>query len=299
MLTAYLAPKEFVHELKSELINIKAIHDRLILCEGPIQNPSWAQHIWFDCQIAQFESINQAAQLLKQNAKIWCHYSFAHHRRAQLIQDKLIPIKEKKYDLLAKLPPSEISAWCLIDNNQLIYSKNTNSFLPLGEIHFNEDKNNPPSRAYLKLWDYFTIEKHYPKKGQKVVDFGSCPGGWSWVLQGLGCHVVSIDRSPLAPQIAQLPNIQFIQRNAFTLKPQDLGPIDWFFSDIICYPDKLFELIQEWRDSGLCKNFVCTIKFQGPTDFKATERFKSIPGAKVQHLFHNKHELTFSLIESP
>lgn len=299
MLTAYLAPKDFINELKFELKNIQAIYDRLILCEGPTQATSWAQHIWFDCQIAQIESINEAANILKQNAKIWCNYSFSHHRRAQLIQDKLIKIKEKKYELLSPLPPSEISAWCLIDNNQILYSVKTNSNLPLGEIHFLEDKNNPPSRAYLKLWDFFTNEKQFPKKGQKVVDFGSCPGGWTWVLQGLGCEVISIDRSPLAPQIAKLPNIQFIQRNAFTLKPQDLGPIDWFFSDIICYPEKLYELINEWRESGLCKNFVCTIKFQGPTDFKATEKFRLIPGAKVQHLFHNKHELTFSLIENP
>lgn len=296
MLTAYLAPKDFVNELKYELKNIKAIYDRLILCEGPLQKTHWSQNVWQNCQTEKIESINDAANILKKNAKIWCHYSFANHRRAQLIQDKLIKIKPKKFDLNSPLPEGTMSAWCLIENDQILFSTETDSSLPLGEIHFNEDKSNPPSRAYLKLWDFFTKEKLYPKKGQKVVDFGSCPGGWTWVLQGLGCEVISIDRSPLAPQIAQLSNIQFIQRNAFTLKPQDLGPIDWFFSDIICYPDKLYELITEWRESGLCHNFVCTIKFQGPTDFKATEKFSAIPGAKVQHLFHNKHELTFSLI---
>jgi 23S rRNA (cytidine2498-2'-O)-methyltransferase len=39
---------------------------------------------------------------------------------------------------------------------------------------------------------------------------------------------------------------------------------------------------------------VCTIKFQGDTDHAAAEAFAGIPGGRVFHLFHNKHELTFA-----
>jgi 23S rRNA (cytidine2498-2'-O)-methyltransferase len=38
---------------------------------------------------------------------------------------------------------------------------------------------------------------------------------------------------------------------------------------------------------------VCTIKFQGATDHDAAAAFAAIPGGRVMHLFHNKHELTF------
>jgi 23S rRNA (cytidine2498-2'-O)-methyltransferase len=38
---------------------------------------------------------------------------------------------------------------------------------------------------------------------------------------------------------------------------------------------------------------VCSIKLQGATDHEAVARFQAIPGGRVMHLFHNKHELTF------
>mgnify|MGYP003331488862 CR=1 FL=1 len=79
------------------------------------------------------------------------------------------------------------------------------------------------------------------------------------------------------------------------LEPDSVGPVDWLFSDIICYPARLLRLVERWRASGLVKNFVCTIKFQGVTDHESAEAFAAIPGARVLHLHHNKHELTFLL----
>ena len=150
----------------------------------------------------------------------------------------------------------------------------------------------PPSRAYLKLWELFTVHHLVPEKGSRVIDFGSCPGGWTWVLQQVGCEVLSIDKAPLAPQIAKLSRVEFLKADAFSLKPEDLGPVDWFFSDIICYPPKLFELVKSWKEKKLCDRFVCTIKFQGETDFKTMEKFEKELNARVLHLFHNKHEVT-------
>ena len=40
-------------------------------------------------------------------------------------------------------------------------------------------------------------------------------------------------------------------------------------------------------------NFVCTLKFQAETDHDTTRRFAKIPGSRVVHLHHNKHELTW------
>jgi 23S rRNA (cytidine2498-2'-O)-methyltransferase len=70
--------------------------------------------------------------------------------------------------------------------------------------------------------------------------------------------------------------------------------MDWVFSDVICYPPRLYEWVQRWLASGLCKNFVCTIKMQGSEpDFETTRLFAAIPGSTVVHLYHNKHELTW------
>jgi 23S rRNA (cytidine2498-2'-O)-methyltransferase len=87
--------------------------------------------------------------------------------------------------------------------------------------------------------------------------------------------------------------VRFIKHDAFTLKPEDIGPVSWLFCDVICYPPRLFTWIEKWLASGLCNNFVCTIKMQGSADFDTPRRFAAIPGSRVVHLYHNKHELTW------
>ncbi|WP_347358997.1 SAM-dependent methyltransferase [Bdellovibrio sp.] len=289
---AYLAPEKFLPELLEELKDVKSVHGNLVLTDGPLQNSVWAQNIWLDAQIIPFESISQASKALKGLGKLWACYTVENHRRAQLIQDQLPKLRPRVLDFLSELPEDNLGAWTLLDKNTLLASPTTNSRFPLGDVKFNEDKKTPPSRAYLKLWELFTVYGIRPEPGQKVVDFGSCPGGWTWVLQRMGCEVISIDRAPLEPTIAALPGVKFMKTNAFNVKPEDLGRIDWFYSDIICYPEKLLELVQTWQASGLCSNFVCTIKFQGETDYKTLKKFLQMEHTRIQHLHHNKHEVT-------
>jgi 23S rRNA (cytidine2498-2'-O)-methyltransferase len=45
--------------------------------------------------------------------------------------------------------------------------------------------------------------------------------------------------------------------------------------------------------AGTVRRFVCTIKFQGKTDHEAARAFAAIPGSRLMHLHHNKHELTW------
>ena len=51
--------------------------------------------------------------------------------------------------------------------------------------------------------------------------------------------------------------------------------------------------MRRWIDAGKARRFVCTVKFQGPTDTAAMRDFGSIEGGRLLHLFHNKHELTW------
>ena len=66
---------------------------------------------------------------------------------------------------------------------------------------------------------------------------------------------------------------------------------------MICYPERLLELIEEWTAEFPKMRMVCTIKFQGQTDFDVIARFRKLPDSQIVHLFHNKHELTW--IRSP
>lgn len=290
---AYYTTPQFINELSIELSDKVATYGHLILTEGELQNSVWAHNIWLSPVYIEFESITQAAKKLRELGKLWTYYPLeSHFRRAQLIQDQLPKLKDRTMDFLGPLPEANLGAWTLIGPNKILASPATTSPFPHGEVVFNENKTLPPSRAYLKLWELMTVHQIKPKRGEKVIDFGSCPGGWTWVLQSIGCHVLSIDRSPLAPHIASLPRIEFKQTNAFSLRPEDLGKVDWFFSDIICYPAKLYELVKNWISSGLCTNFVCTIKFQGETDFETLKKFQQLPHCQVRHLYNNKHEVT-------
>ena len=79
------------------------------------------------------------------------------------------------------------------------------------------------------------------------------------------------------------------------MTPETVGPVDWIFSDVACYPEKLLEWVNHWLESGLCKNYICTLKFQGDTSYDIAKQFLAIPGSQLHHLIHNKHELTWML----
>ena len=132
-----------------------------------------------------------------------------------------------------------------------------------------------------------------PQAGERCFDAGACPGGWTWVLRKLGCKVLAVDRAPLAEPLMKDPDVSFMTHDAFTLKPQELGFFDWVFSDVICYPERLYEWVLMWLESGMCRNMICTIKMQGATDWSLVQKFAAIPNSKVLHLCYNKHELTW------
>lgn len=57
---------------------------------------------------------------------------------------------------------------------------------------------------------------------------------------------------------------------------------------MICYPDKLYEVICRWIELGSCRNFVCTLKFQAETDHATAAKFAPIPGSRLMHLSCNQ-----------
>jgi 23S rRNA (cytidine2498-2'-O)-methyltransferase len=87
-----------------------------------------------------------------------------------------------------------------------------------------------------------------------------------------------------------MPGVTVRRGSAFAVAPE---PVDWLCCDVAAYPDRLLALLRRWTESGQAGRIVCTIKFQGATDHAASEALAAIPGARLVHLFHNKHELTF------
>jgi 23S rRNA (cytidine2498-2'-O)-methyltransferase len=189
-----------------------------------------------------------------------------------------------------------LGSWTLLAPDRLLAAAHCNAPFPNGEVTFVEDREGPPNRAYLKLWEALVRLGRWPQPGERCLDLGASPGGWTYVLAKLGAGVVAIDKAPLDPKVAAMPGVAWRGESAFALDPASVGSVDWVFSDVICYPARLLALVERWRASGLARNFVCTIKFQGETDHETAEAFAAIPGAQVLHLHNNKHELTFALL---
>ena len=346
--TAWLAAAGFQNNLYHELAIDPARTDPTVVQYGDLvyRKGTAPLAFWHRTRlekpfIAEFSSIKEAADILRSIQRNWALYPFAAFRRSALISEKLPKLSIKPREFPFHVPDSPMGLWTLLDNNHLFASAETSSPFPLGEIRFVEDHENPPSRAYLKMFEALAWVSHlvrrsvgspasrelvtppelvappelvtppgstgshastmldtppgslFPGPGSRCVDAGACPGGWTWALRQLGAQVTAIDRSELDPRLMADPGVRFIKHDAFTLKPEDFGPQDWVCSDVICYPPRLYEWILKWLESGLCGNFICTIKMQGPADHETTRAFAAIPGSTVVHLTANKNELTW------
>ncbi len=291
---AFLAPEGFVADLLKELgDNVVAVYDRLVLARDAGKPVAWAANVWLDPIVIPISSIGDAAKKLRDIQRNWALYPFALHRRAALITEKLPKVSAKPLVFGAEAPKAPLGSWTLIDADTVLASPECSSPFPNGEAKFVEDHCGSPSRAYLKLWEAFTVLGVHPEKGDFCVDLGACPGGWTWVLQTLGARVLSVDKAPLDEKVSSLPNVEYRRESAFALDPKSVGHVDWLFSDIICYPKRLLTLVQKWMAEGDVGHFVCTIKFQGETDFEAMRELAAIPNSRILHLHHNKHELTW------
>lgn len=293
---AYFSKSVYQKDLVYELSAPEVIDEHLVL-SPELSQPVFALDIWPDCEVVAFTSINEAIKQLKARSLRWYYYGSRYFRRGALIAAGLKQIENKPVDFHLEhdrhLSEKAFACFTLLSENQLLVCRHSWKKWPLGQIEFIENKTIPPNRAYLKLWEVFTLLGQYPKAGELAVDLGAAPGGWSWVLADCGAKVIAIDKAPLDPRIQALSNIHFQTGSAFAVNPNDFQQIDWLCSDIICYPDRLYGLIQKFMDSGKVKNMICTIKLQGELDWQIIKRLQAIAGARVIHLFHNKHELTF------
>jgi 23S rRNA (cytidine2498-2'-O)-methyltransferase len=291
--TGYLAPEGFLAELREELGGAaQEVHGDLVLAEGPERPVAWCANVWRNPLHIPIASIGDAAKKLRAIQRNWVHYPLTHHRRAALIADKLPKVSAKPLTFGTPAPTAPLGSWTLIAPDMMLASPSCSSSFPNGEARFVEDKT-APSRAYLKLWELFTRIGVRPQPGELCLDLGSSPGGWTWVLQRLGARVISVDKAPLDASVAALSEVEHRNQSAFALDPRTVRQVDWLLSDIVCYPTRLLGLVQKWRQAGTARRFVCTIKFQGATDFAAIRQFAAIPGSQLLHLHHNKHELTW------
>jgi 23S rRNA (cytidine2498-2'-O)-methyltransferase len=292
--TVYVAHPDYLKELCTELSEVAAVAGNLVFSHVEKATSCFALDIWFEPVVEKFESISQAVKILRGAGKFWFLNPLENVRRSRLIEAELrkLPPLPHEFPLPAEYP--DVGCFSLLDQNTLVYSQRRWKKPPLGDFNFVEDKKNPPNRAYLKLWEALSLFGVSPQPQEVAMDLGASPGGWSYVMHSLGAQVIAVDKAELDPEIARLPNMSFLKQSAFALDPETFATkIDWLLCDVACYPQRTYDLVTRWIESGKARKFIFTIKLQGETDFEMLQKFQAIPGSRVIHLFHNKHEVTF------
>jgi 23S rRNA (cytidine2498-2'-O)-methyltransferase len=101
----YLAPEDFLAELREELEDVVIdIHGHLVLAKGPAKPVAWAANVWCDSMRIPISSIGDAAKKLRAIQRNWALYSFASHRRAAVISEKLPKVSAKPIVFRAGAP---------------------------------------------------------------------------------------------------------------------------------------------------------------------------------------------------
>ncbi|HIV64660.1 MAG TPA: hypothetical protein H9991_00205 [Candidatus Mailhella excrementigallinarum] len=294
----YLAARGFERELADELEMrqpgcVTERRERLFVSSAPPIPAAWAQNIWLEPFFLPIASVGDAARQLRGIQRNWHCHPVDLYRRTALIAEHLPPVKARPLAFGENVPVSPLGAWTLWERDLLLLSARCSSPFPDGEVRFEEDRFNPPSRAYLKLWEAFTLLGERPAPGELCLDLGASPGGWSWVLGTLGAHVFAVDKAPLAPGVMNMRGVDWCRGSSFSLSPDMTGTVDWLFSDMACYPGRLLDLVRLWHEHGAARRFLCTLKFQGETDHASARAFAAFPGSRLLHLSCNRHELTW------
>lgn len=301
----YWKSADFAAELEQEISqktkSMKTIGKSAFYCEEDLGSLTWSQQAWQACHELSFQSIKEAAKKLKDfggHGIYWQNASENHFRRGELILAELakFPQQALTFSPGGLSSAKKLGQFLLLTENSLLVSTKLSPPLPLGQIVFQEDPK-PPSRAYLKLWELLTVYGLTPDKQAVCVELGSSPGGWTYVLAPLVKKLTCVDRAPLTENLPWPKHVEYVKQDAFNYRPE--APVDWLFSDLICAPERLLELVLDWQAKKLAKNFVCTIKFKGQTDFSIVEKFLKIPGSWTKHLYNNKHEITWVCTQTP
>lgn len=291
-----VAPRGFVEPLVEELgSRVITVRGRLVLAYGR-EPAAWAQNVWTAPRWLTADSIRQAVRQLTALQRNWRGHQLpesGHQRRQALMEDALPHVAARPLRFGLPAPTAPLGAFTLWEHDLLLASPETSSPFADGEVIFEENRDEPPGRAYLKLWETFTIEGLSPRPDELCLDLGAAPGGWTWVLATLGARVFSLDKAELAPQVARMRHVNHCLGSGFGLAPEHVGRVDWLFSDMICYPERLLQVVRQWIAARACAHVVCTLKFQAATDHVVSQAFAAIPGGRLCHLSCNKHELTF------
>lgn len=163
-------------------------------------------------------------------------------------------------------------------------------------MKFDEDA---PSRSYLKAEEAFERLADQPKAGQRAIDLGAAPGGWTYALAKRGCDVISVDNGPLNIQVPTEGRVTHVEAEGLTFTPnhEDL-PVDWLLADMLIAPGPAFGLLRRWTAPGMALRLVVNIKLPQDNPWPVLQPILEFLHAQtdwditVRQLYHDRREVT-------
>jgi 23S rRNA (cytidine2498-2'-O)-methyltransferase len=165
------------------------------------------------------------------------------------------------------------------------------------------DARGAPSRAAMKLEEALAFLGHGPEPGERCVDLGAAPGGWTWVLLERRARVTCVDPGKLAPDIARRKGVTQILGSAFDYEPRE--PVDWLLCDMAWRPLEVAALLAKWGRRRWARSLVANIKLPMKHKAEFLGRVRRVVegggwrDVRTRQLYHDRDEITLVAWRTP
>lgn len=217
---------------------------------------------------------------------------------------KFCPDIEKRFRPPHRLKPGGIVVQLLLTDDGLWFSHEIiESMVNPRPGGFIRQRFDPlaPSRSYLKMEEALERMTGQPAPGEKVIDLGAAPGGWTYSFVKRGCDVIAVDHGPM-----KLPSMQpgwgrmtHVLENGITYQPpRDWPEVDWLVGDMLIAPGVALGLLRRWMESGKARRIVCNIKLPQEAPYRAVQSVEQYLQKQQQYdwvmkqLYHDRREVT-------
>lgn len=163
-----------------------------------------------------------------------------------------------------------------------------------------------PSRSTLKLAEALLVlcgddAAVTPRAGQRAVDLGAAPGGWTWQLVQRGVRVTAVDRAALADSLVRDPLVTHLAVDGFGFRPR--RPVDWLLCDIVEQPSRVAALVADWIGRGDAPRALFNLKLPMRRRHLEVQRCREIIEERMaragrnyrlvlRQLYHDREEIT-------
>jgi 23S rRNA (cytidine2498-2'-O)-methyltransferase len=161
-----------------------------------------------------------------------------------------------------------------------------------------------PSRSVQKLAEAFVVflgaaERELVRPGQRAVDLGAAPGGWSWLLAQRGLRVTAVDNGALKGEVARDPLVTHVRADGLRFRPP--RPVAWLFCDIVEQPLRIAELVAAWIADGVARRAIFNLKLPMKRRYDEIRRCEAAIERRLgrvdatlalRHLYHDREEVT-------